>query len=164
MQPRSAGQKKFTGWHMTAVMAAFFATFITANLTLVYFASSSWTGLIAENGYVASQDFSRRAAQLAAQDRLGWKSHLVVQEGALAFSLVDDSGRPINASSVTAYLGRPTHDGEDQTVALLRSGGGDYTADPALASGHWLITIEARTTSGQTYRKGFRVTNRKPRT
>jgi nitrogen fixation protein FixH len=34
------------GWHVLAIVLAFFAVVIGANLTLAVFAHSSWTGLV----------------------------------------------------------------------------------------------------------------------
>jgi nitrogen fixation protein FixH len=39
-----------TGWHVLAIVLAFFAVVIGANLTLAVFAHSSWTGLVVEDG------------------------------------------------------------------------------------------------------------------
>ena len=61
----------FTGWHMLAIMLAFFGTIITVNFTMAYLATSSWSGLVVKNTYVASQQFNgkteaiRQAARTA---------------------------------------------------------------------------------------------------
>ena len=49
-------EREFTGWHMAITMIAFFGVIISVNLTMAILASSTWTGLIVKNGYVASQD------------------------------------------------------------------------------------------------------------
>ncbi|HLA02420.1 MAG TPA: FixH family protein, partial [Aestuariivirga sp.] len=45
--------RTFTGWHMAAITISFFAVIIAVNLTLAVFASSSWSGLVVANSYVA---------------------------------------------------------------------------------------------------------------
>ncbi|MEO0913737.1 MAG: FixH family protein, partial [Pseudomonadota bacterium] len=70
------GTEKFTGWHMFAVMVLFFGTIISVNLTLAYFASQSWTGLVVKNSYVASQHFNEDQARLKAQKLLYWVEKL----------------------------------------------------------------------------------------
>ena len=42
-------QFRFTGYHMLAIMVAFFGVVIAVNLTMATFASRSWTGLVVEN-------------------------------------------------------------------------------------------------------------------
>ena len=57
---------------MIAILIAFFLVVIGVNAILAWLASSTFSGALAENGYVASQDYNRWIAQSAAQDRLGW--------------------------------------------------------------------------------------------
>ena len=57
----------FTGWHMLAIMLAFFGTIITVNFTMAYLATSTWSGLVVKNTYVASQQFNGKAAAAKAR-------------------------------------------------------------------------------------------------
>ena len=50
----------FSGRHMLLTMLAFFGVIIGVNLTMAWFARSSWTGLVVENSYVASQEFNAK--------------------------------------------------------------------------------------------------------
>jgi nitrogen fixation protein FixH len=43
---RRATERTLTGWHVLAIIIAFFAVVIGANLTLAVFAHTSWTGLV----------------------------------------------------------------------------------------------------------------------
>ena len=99
-------QKVFTGWHMLAIMIAFFGVIIAVNLTMAFYANSSWTGLIVKNSYVASQTFNERAAEGRAQAALGWNGDLIVEDGAITSRLTDASGtpHPDNAASVSALI------------------------------------------------------------
>ena len=42
-------------------MLAFFGVIIAVNVVMATLASTSWTGLVVENSYVASQEFNRKA-------------------------------------------------------------------------------------------------------
>ena len=66
----SNGTRQFTGKHMLAIMLGFFAVVLAANMTMVYFARHSWTGLVVENSYVASQQFNAKMAETRAQAAL----------------------------------------------------------------------------------------------
>ena len=46
---------EFTGYHMLGVLVLYFGTIITVNLVMARFAITTWTGLVVENTYVASQ-------------------------------------------------------------------------------------------------------------
>ena len=71
MRQTHNGEWTFTGRHMLLVMVAFFGVTITVNLVLAFFATSSWTGLIVKNSYVASQEYNEKLAEARAQDALG---------------------------------------------------------------------------------------------
>ena len=60
---RGERSREFTGRHMLVIMVAFFSVIIAVNLTMAFFARSSWTGAVVENTYVASQQFNRKAAE-----------------------------------------------------------------------------------------------------
>jgi nitrogen fixation protein FixH len=38
----------FTGYHMLAILVAFFGVIISVNLLMAYYANSSWSGLISD--------------------------------------------------------------------------------------------------------------------
>lgn len=74
---------RFTGWHMTVILTGFFAIVIAVNFTMARLASATFGGILAENGYVASQDYNRWIAAARAQDRLGWTARTAVEDGHL---------------------------------------------------------------------------------
>ncbi|MBX4975304.1 cation transporter, partial [Rhizobium lentis] len=66
-----ASHRGFTGLHMLLATSAFFAVVIAVNVTMAFYASSSWSGLVVENTYVASQEFNRKAAAMKAMATSG---------------------------------------------------------------------------------------------
>ena len=50
----------FTGWHMLTIMLLFFGTIISVNVTMAWNAVTSWSGLVVQNTYVASQSLTAR--------------------------------------------------------------------------------------------------------
>ena len=72
---------RFTGRHMTAILIAFFAIVIAVNVGMARLASSTFGGALAENGYVASQDYNHWIAEAAAQGRLGWSAKPHIEDG-----------------------------------------------------------------------------------
>jgi nitrogen fixation protein FixH len=133
----------FTGLHMLLTMLAFFGVIIAVNLTMAFFARSSWTGFVVENSYVASQEFNEKMAETRAQAALGWQSALVVKDNVLRFDLRDSQGQEIAARSVKVTFRRPVDDREDHTVPLDRDFGGGFSASHDLADGAWLAEVEA---------------------
>mgnify|MGYP003132251449 FL=1 len=89
--------RHFTGWHMLGVLVVFFGVTIIVNLTLAYFASNSWTGLVVKNSYVASQHFNEHLANERKQASLGWSDEFTYKNGILTLRLTDAAGTPVKA-------------------------------------------------------------------
>lgn len=138
----------FTGWHMLGIMAMFFGTIISVNLTLAYFAGSSWSGLIVKNTYVASQEFDDEVARVEAMKARGWSSALEVDSGSVRYRLTNALGTPIEADGVSIVISRPVEEHSDRTLELNRMGDGSYYAAHEIDPGQWLIKIKAMRDSG----------------
>ena len=64
--------RRFTGWHFTAIITAFFGVVITVNLTMAVFATRTFGGVVVENSYVASQRYNDWLAAAKRQRKLAW--------------------------------------------------------------------------------------------
>jgi len=64
--------KRFTGWHFTAIITAFFGVVIAVNLTMAVFATRTFGGVVVENSYVASQKYNGWLAAAKRQQQLAW--------------------------------------------------------------------------------------------
>jgi nitrogen fixation protein FixH len=135
--------RTFTGWHMAAITISFFAVIIAVNLTLAVFASTSWTGLVVANSYVASQSFNRDAEIARQQQALGWQMNLAVDRSLARIAILDRDGLPMAGLNVRAVLQRPTDEAGDQVLKLREAGAGIYVADAAIGSGVWVADITA---------------------
>ncbi|TDQ61715.1 nitrogen fixation protein FixH [Maritalea mobilis] len=134
--------KEFTGKHMLMVIGLFFGTIITVNLIMAYFATTSWTGLVVKNSYVASQHYNEKLVANRAQDALGWTPTLAVEQGTLRYRLLDAKGAPVVAEQAEAKLMRPSHEREDHMVTLLPDANGDFVVDHELGFGAWDIELQ----------------------
>ena len=135
--------RTFTGWHMAAITISFFAVIIAVNLTLAFFASSSWTGLVVANSYVASQSFNRDAQIARQQQALGWQMDLTVNRSLTKIAILDRDGLPMAGLNVRAVLQRPTDEAGDRVLKLREAGVGIYVADAAIGGGVWVADITA---------------------
>lgn len=152
--------REFTGWHMLAIMVAFFSVIITVNLTMAYFARSSWTGFVVENTYVASQKFNQKAAEGRAQAALGWKPEFALADGTIQYRLIDSSGDVVAAKQVTVSFRRPASASEDQDVVLIRQPDASFSAPVELHDGLWIAEIHSEVGSDHPYRDVRRLTLR----
>lgn len=157
MNSRAGQPRQFTGWHMLAIMVAFFGVIIAVNLLMATFANTSWTGLVVQNTYVASQQFNERVAEQRAQAALGWKGKLTIVNGEIHYSLTDAAGAPVAIDSVTASFRRPAYEAEDWQVSLQREADGPFSIATPLRDGIWIVSTEASVANREPYREARRI-------
>ncbi len=148
----------FTGRHMLVVMIAFFTVIISVNVLMATLANTTWSGLVVENSYVASQQFNRKAAEGRAQAALGWAGLLTIEDGKIAYRLNDQEGRPVPLDTVTVTFRHPAYDAKDLVVALEAEGAGRFTAGRVPTDGIWIVDVEADTGQARPYRDVRRIT------
>lgn len=151
------GNGTFTGWHMLAIMVAFFGTIVAVNVTMATLAGRSWTGFVVKNSYVASQEFNRKAEQGRAQAALGWESRLTIGGGEIRYRLTDASGAAVAASAVTITFRRPAYEAEDKVVSLQRGPDGTFSAQETPRDGIWIVETDAEVGRELPYREVSRI-------
>ena len=133
----------FTGWHMLAIMLAFFGTIITVNFTMAYFATSTWSGLVVKNTYVASQEFNGKTAAIKEMLATGIAGDLSVDAKGMRYRLTLPNNVPVVADSVLAHFKRPVGEHQDFELVMTPAGDGLYLAETAVLPGSWIIEIKA---------------------
>jgi nitrogen fixation protein FixH len=144
---------RVTGRFVFGLLIAFFGVIVAVNVTMAVLASTSWTGLAVENGYVASQHFNKGLELLRQQEKLGWTEKLEASNGALILEVKRRDGSPISHLDVTAKATRPIGDREDTDVTLVETRPGHYVSQVVLAPGRWQIDIAARKSENESFRK-----------
>jgi len=141
----TAPQKgEFTGKHMLFVIVSFFAVIIGVNIVMATMAIGSWTGLVVENSYVASQEYNEKLAVAHARDALGWKGGMDYRNGELVFTLVDGDGAPVTLDGVSVEVSRPIGVEGDRIVELAQVADGSHRVAVDLDQGVWNAAIVAR--------------------
>jgi len=143
MTTRTRTPGEFTGWHMLAILIAFFGVVIAVNVYMSWSAISTWTGLVVENSYVASQEFNAKLKTANARIAAGWRGGLAYDEGKLVFTLVDAKGAPVALGTVTVEVNRPVGVTGDRTLTLEKQADGSHTVATALDDGVWNAEIAA---------------------
>jgi nitrogen fixation protein FixH len=134
---------------MLATIVAILAVVIGVNVTMATLAGRSWTGLVVENTYVASQQFNEKAREGRAQAALGWKGILTIGAGEVRYSLADAQGKPVPMRGVRVLFRHPAYEAEDKAVTLAASSGnpsgqaGEFVARHTPKDGVWIIEIDA---------------------
>lgn len=151
-------QREFTGRHMVLITVSFFGVILSVNLLLAVAASSTWTGLVVENSYVASQEFQDKADAAHRQVEAGWTMDIAYEDGMLVVRALDD-GVPLALDGVTAFVRRPVGGHDDATLALVRGPDG-YRGAIGLAPGVWDVAITTAPTALGAMEREIRITVR----
>ncbi|QZH76326.1 MAG: FixH family protein [Erythrobacter sp.] len=133
--------RRFTGFHMAAILVTFFGTVMAVNFTMAWRATDTFGGVVVRNTYVASQEFNGWLEAAEAQQALGWKAQALWREDGRV--QVQVSGPDESASLVGAArhpLGRET----PQQLQFDRQADGSFLSREMLASGRWLLRLELR--------------------
>ncbi|MEQ1770883.1 MAG: FixH family protein [Devosia sp.] len=139
--------KTFTGFHMWILALSFFGVVIGVNALMATLAFTSWTGLVVENSYVASQEFETKRLAHNRQNDAGWAPTLTYADGTMRLAIVDAAQHPVELDKVSLQLNRPVGGHDDQLVELERAPDGSYTAPVKLPAGLWEATVTAADTS-----------------
>lgn len=135
--------RPFTGWHMLAILVAFFGVVISVNVLMAWYANTSWSGLISKDTYVASQDFNIEAAKARTWAEEGFKGSFVVKDKMLEYSLQGPAAKVDGLKEISAIFHRPVGDKQDFTIKLLKQRDGFFAASHNLASGQWIVDLAA---------------------
>ncbi len=156
MSTMAATEKQLKGWHVLAMLVAFFGVIIGVNLVMAYLANSTWSGLVVANGYVASQSFDSDLAKARAQEALGWNVALEASGDRIRITFADAGGAKIDGLAITGDLERTVTDKQDQKLTFASMGAGVYTAPAALTPGVWEVEIDGKGDGVADYHKIFR--------
>ncbi len=140
----SARPKAFTGWHMTAILVAFFGVVMAVNFTMARFAMSTFGGKVVENSYVASQHYNQWLERAAAQDRLGWDTALTLDADRHVLLDVRKGGEPLGGLSVSATINHPVGRTEPAALGFEPVAGGGLRSVQPLALGRWRLDLIVR--------------------
>ena len=131
--------KTFTGRHMLAIFVVFFGIVVAVNFWVAQIALHSFSGVVVENSYVASQQFNGWLKHAKSEGALGWSA--TVSRDAAGRLVVETAGMPAGAK-LTAQLRRPLGTADDRSEALTFVSPHRYQTKE-LDPGRWLVRIEA---------------------
>lgn len=136
--------RRFTGWHMTAIMCAFFAVVIAVNVLMASDAIRTFGGTVVDNSYVASQNYNRWLAEARVQRLQGWSAEPGKGDGGAVTLALARAGRPIEGAHVTIEASHPLGRVPARKLVLHDRGDGHYASEQALPAGRWLLSIDVR--------------------
>ena len=139
-------QRRFTGWHMSGILVAMFATIIAVNGVMAYFAIATFGGTVVDNSYVATRNYNNWLAEARSQEALGWRVTATLDpHRRVRITAVAPTG-PIDGV-VSAVARHPLGRAPDRAIAFMPAGAGHYVATRPLPAGRWKLKITV--TSGK---------------
>ncbi|MBS0502368.1 MAG: FixH family protein [Proteobacteria bacterium] len=139
--------RRFTGWHMFAVLAAFFGTVIAVNFVMAWYATRTFGGTVVDNSYVASQEFNRWLAEARAQEKLGWTNRVALDADRHVMISTTAEGEPLAGLSASAVARHPLGRAADIPLGFALAGPGRLRSTTALPAGRWLVHLTVRSGS-----------------
>jgi nitrogen fixation protein FixH len=133
----------FTGWHMVGVLVLFFGTIISVNFYMAYNAVTSWSGLVAENTYVASQQFNGKAAEARTLTATGVTGRITVNGSDVRYEVFHPKNGPVAVDALTLKFKRPVGEHQDFELDLVPVGQGTFVATHEILPGHWIVDASA---------------------
>lgn len=143
MQAPSKRAFRFTGWHMAAILVAFFGVVIAVNVVMARLALSTFSGVVVENSYVASQNYNRWLDEAAKERALGWKVAVERRgDGRVAVRIIGSSEVPLPAGAVlSGEAWHPLGKLADRVLSFRPAGEGQWVTFDPLPAGRWNLRL-----------------------
>lgn len=141
-EPSRSPTSRFIPWLFVAGMLLV----IAVNGVLIFFATTTWSGLATGHAYEQGLAYNTALAAQAKQDALGWTFDVRLQPAAGGASLLVGAGAAdgwvLSGLTVEAVLQRPLGDADTRRVMLSPVAEGLYAAALApLAPGQWDVHL-----------------------
>ncbi|APG61914.1 hypothetical protein LPB140_02705 [Sphingorhabdus lutea] len=140
-------KKPFTGWHMTAILVAFFGVIMAVNFTMAHLASSTFGGTVVDNSYVASQKFNGWLQQAETQENLGWTHEISLSADRHIMVKMTKDAKPLSPLKIIAAAHHPLGRAAPLNFTFNHDEMGNFRSARALPPGRWSVIVSARQNS-----------------
>lgn len=144
--------RKFTGWHMTGILVAFFGIVISVNLVMARAAISTFGGTVVENSYVASQEYNRWIDKAEAQKALGWSVDAKLAGDRRVSVDIAAGEKALHGVTVDAVVRHPLGRVPETALRFGQADDTHWTSTQALPAGRWIVHLRVRR-GGEEFRK-----------
>jgi nitrogen fixation protein FixH len=124
---------------MAAITISFFGVVIAVNLVMATLASTTFSGTVVDNGYVASQHFNHWLNEARSERAMGWAVTADRQQDHAVIFLTGVGG-----ADVTAIALHPLGRLPDMDLHFREVTPGHYLSAEALPAGRWRLKIDVR--------------------
>lgn len=151
------------GWHVLAMLLAFFGVTIAVNVVFTTYALSTFSGEDVSKPYLRGLEYNKTLAARAEQAKLNWSASIdVVRADSsgtdVTVVVTGANGEALSALDVSATLRRPTDARLDRTLTLTAIGEGRYRVRiDDLAAGQWDVIARVGVTEAPVFEAERRV-------
>ncbi|MFN3522777.1 MAG: FixH family protein [Phenylobacterium sp.] len=142
---------RIRGWHVLVAMIGFFGVITAVNAVMITLAIQSFPGQVSVTPYEDGIAYNRRLAQMAAQERLGWRAVAGVRGEEVVVEIRDRLDGPVEGLKVTGRLERPATESGRINPAFKEIAPGVYAARAGAMSGAWDLTFDAVDAGGRRF-------------
>lgn len=135
---------KFTGWHMTGILVAFFGTVMAVNFTMARMAITSFGGTVVDNSYVASQQYNGWLNAAAQQEKLGWKVTVALDADRNVRIEAQADGTVLKEVTAVGDALHPLGRAADIPLAFIALPNGQLLSTTSLPAGRWNLRLSLR--------------------
>ena len=139
-----AATKRFTGYHMTAILVAFFGVVIAVNLVMARFAIATFGGTVVDNSYVASQQYNGWLQAARDQKALGWSTRLNLDSERSPHLVVTKAGAPLAGLIAKGVASHPLGRAPDIALTFYTDADHSLRAHQSLPPGRWQVRVELK--------------------
>ncbi|MEQ1547425.1 MAG: FixH family protein [Chakrabartia sp.] len=136
--------RRFTGWHMTAILVSFFGIVVAVNLLMARYAVGTFGGTVVDNSYVASQNYNRWLAEADNQAKLAWKPHVALDLSRRVQLSVTKDNAPLLDVTATGAAIHPLGKAPSITLTFMPAQNGILYAQQILPTGRWRVQLSIR--------------------
>jgi nitrogen fixation protein FixH len=142
---------RIKGWHVLAAFVAFFGVVVAVDVGFVVMSLRSFPGQVSVTPYEDGLIYDRKLAQLAAQDRLGWRAAAAAEPETVVVEMRDREGLPLGGLSISGRLERPATEAGRVVLRFREAAPGRYVAASGRLSGAWDLTAIATGPGGERF-------------
>jgi len=132
------------GWHVLAIMIAFFSVIISVNVVFITLAMNSFPGEDQRRSYVQGLEYNSVIAERRAQAELGWRAAVNLAEDRVLIRIDNADNEPVMGLQLTGALRHPANLELDRALSFTEARPGVYSAPVSdLTEGVWTLRAQA---------------------
>ena len=140
------------GWHVLAILVAFFGVTAAVDGVMVMDAYATYPGEVSSTPYEDGLAYDSELDQQHRQAAFGWRLTAGVDSGgAVEVAAMDRNGAPVELSRIDARLERPATEQGRRDIRFVRTAAGVYRAQVGTLAGAWDLRFSAYDARGRRF-------------